>query len=106
VDAVLTLLLLLVVWAVPLTVLVVPPIVLVDALHRPPAAVGLWLAAVALVVGWVRALLVDMDRVDATGGQGSWLAGVEWLLAAVVAATASVVVVRRRGAARSGTLTR
>ncbi|GAB4080947.1 hypothetical protein GCM10028783_18950 [Modestobacter muralis] len=103
---VLALLLLVAVWAVPLTVLVVPPIVLVDALHRSLAAVGLWLVAVALVVGWVRALLVDMDRVDATGDQGSWLAGVEWLLAAVVAATASVVVARRRGAVPFGTLTR
>ena len=94
------------VWGAPLAVVVVPPVVLVDSVRRSVAAAGLWLAAVALVVGWSRALLVDTNRVDATGGRGSWPAGVEWLVLAGVPATASVLVSRRQAAAASGTLGR
>jgi hypothetical protein len=106
VDGLLVVLLLMAIWAVPLLVVVLPPVALVDAPRRSPAAGGLWLFAVALVAGWVRALLVGMDRADATGAQGPWLDGGGWLVAAAAAATASVLVARRQGAAASGTLTR
>jgi hypothetical protein len=106
VEAVLVLLLLLAVWGLPITAVVVPPVVMLDRRRWSPAAAGLWLAAVALVVCWVAAVLRDMDRVDVTGEQGSWLAGAGWLVAAVLAATASVRVARRPVVTASGTLTR
>ena len=106
VEAALVLLVMLALWGLPIAAVVVPPIVMADQRRRSPVAAGLWLAAVALVVGWVVAVVVEMDRVDATGGTGSILAEGEWLVAAVVVATASVLVSRRRAGVPSGTVTR
>ena len=57
--------------------------------------VALWLAGIALLVAWGAALFADMDRADATGGSGSILHGIGWLVAAVAAATASIVLAAR-----------
>ncbi|WP_448615150.1 hypothetical protein [Modestobacter sp. URMC 112] len=80
----------------PVAAAVVPPVVMAVQHRWPRAAVLLWVSALGLLAGWVVAGTVDVDRADTTGGTGSWLAGLGWLIAAAGAATASVVVARRR----------
>jgi hypothetical protein len=81
---------------VPVASVVVPPVVMAVHRHWPRAAVLLWVAALVLLVAWVATGWADGERADATGGTGSFLTGLGWLVAAAGAATASVVVSRRR----------
>ena len=80
----------------PVAAAVVPPVVMAVQHRWPRAAVLLWVLGLVLLAGWVLAGTVDMDRADATGGTGSWLTGLGWLITAAGAATASVIVARRR----------
>ena len=82
----------------PVAVAVVPPVVMAVSRRGPWPAVGSYLVALGLLARWMAAGAADIDRADATGGSGSILAGVWWLVAAVVAATAAVLVVRSRAA--------
>lgn len=89
-------LLVLLAQGLPVAVAVVPPVAMAASRRWSPAAVGLWGLALGLLAAWVAAASADMDRADATGGTGSILTGVGWLLAAAAAATGSVVTLRRR----------
>ncbi len=90
----------LVLWS-PLAVVGVPPVVMSVPRRWSLLGAGLWLTGVALAVAWIAALLVDMDRADATGQSGSILSGIGWLLAALAVATASIVLAARRRGVRA-----
>ncbi|SFT43466.1 hypothetical protein SAMN05660657_00761 [Geodermatophilus amargosae] len=77
------------------TVVLAPVVVMADLRRWRPLPVLLWLIGTALAVAWVRALGADVDRADATGGRGSILAGIGWLVTAVAAAVLSVAAARR-----------
>ena len=99
VENVLLVFVLLLVQALPLAVLVTPPVVMAVRRRWSIGGVVLWAAGIALVVAWGAASIAEMDRVDATGEGGSIVSEIGWLLAAAAAATASVVLaVRPRGA--------
>jgi len=76
-------------------VVLAPVVVMADLRRWRPVPVLLWLLGTALVVAWVRALGADVERADATGGRGSILAGIGWLVTAVAAAALSVAAARR-----------
>ena len=95
-EVVLVVLVMLLVAGVPLAV-AIGPLVVMAVRHRwTVPSVGAWLLGLVLLGFWSAAGSADMDRADATGGQGSILAGVGWLVAAVAAAVAAVVLTRRR----------
>ncbi len=79
-----------------LLIAVVPAAVMLDGRRWSVGGVVLWLLSVALLVLWIVALNQDMTHADETGGPGSILAGVGWLVGAVGTALASVSVTVRR----------
>jgi hypothetical protein len=81
----------------PPAVALVPPIVMAGRRRWPLPAVALWLLAIGLLVAWSAAASADIDRADATGGEGSIWAGAPWLFAAAVAGGAAVRTVTRPG---------
>jgi len=89
-DVVLAELLILAMVAVPLATVLAPPVVMAVRHRLHPAAVLLYLAALGSLVAWVVASNAHMEWADRTGGEGSIFAGGEWLLAGVLAASASV----------------
>jgi hypothetical protein len=100
VDVVLGLTALLLPW-VALAATVAPLVVMAARSRWSVAGVALWLAAAALAVGWGVASIVEMDRVDATGGTGNAFSEVGWLVCAVAAATASIVLAARSRGVRA-----
>lgn len=103
-DLVLGLAVLLMPW-LALAVVVTPPVVMAAGHRWPVSSLALWLAGSLLSVGWLVASVVEMDRVDATGGTGNAFSTVAWLVAAVAAAGAAIWSARprRSGAARRDT---
>jgi hypothetical protein len=89
-DVLLAQLLFFAMLALPLATVVTPPVMM--AVHRRvhPAAALLYLTALVALVAWVVASNAHMEWADRTGGEGSIFAGGEWLLAGVLAASASV----------------
>ena len=76
-------------------VVLAPVAVMADLRRWRPLPLLLWSAGTALAVVWVLALDADTERADATGGRGSILAGVGWLVTALAAAALSVAATRR-----------
>ena len=75
----------------PVLVVVGPPVVMAALRRWSLGGVALWLAGIGLGV----ASLADMDRADATGGSGSIVHGIGWLVAAVAVAAACIVLAAR-----------
>ena len=79
------------VWmALPVAVVLVPPIVAAAYGRLTTVAVVLYAAALGLTVAFGAASLAHMEWADETGGTGSMFAGGTWLVVAAVAAATSV----------------
>ena len=75
---------------------VLPPVLLAVGRRRLLLCSALYAGALACVCLWVVAAIAHMEWADRTGGQGSILAGAEWLVLAGAAATGSIVASLRR----------
>jgi hypothetical protein len=85
------------VWmALPVAVVLVPPITAAACRRVTAPAALLYAAALGLTVAYIAASLADMERADLTGGSGSAFAGGLWLVAAVAAATTATCLSVRR----------
>ena len=80
----------------PLAVALVPPVVMTTRHRWSLPAVVWWLLALGLLVVQSAVVSGDIDRADATGGEGSIWVGTPWLVAAAVASGAAVRTAVRR----------
>lgn len=82
---------------VPLSIVVLPVVVFFVLSRRSISAVVTWALAVLLLAFWFLAGIADIERADATGGEGNIYSGWQWLaLAATAAVASSVLSVRSR----------
>jgi len=100
VDTVFLVVAMLATFALPLAVLIAPPVVMLGQKRLHPVAALLHVGAVACVAARFAALDANMDEADRTGGGGSIFAGWYWLVLAVVLTVAAVLVTlaKRRSA--------
>jgi hypothetical protein len=92
VETALVVLALLATYALPLAIVVAPPVVMLDQRSSRPLAALLYVVALACVAGRFLALDANMEEADRTGGAGSILAGWYWLVLGAVLCVASVLV--------------
>jgi hypothetical protein len=85
---------------VALLVLLPPVVLFVDRRGRRPVVGALLAIDLLCLVAWYLALAANMSTADETGGPGSLLAGVGWLIGAAVAAVGSVLEARGQGRGR------
>jgi hypothetical protein len=89
-EAVLVALLVLAIVLVPLSVAVAPPVVMLVRRRAPLPALLVYVAGLGFLAAWVAGGNENIDWADRTGGEGSILAGAQWLVAAVLSAGGSV----------------
>jgi hypothetical protein len=89
VEGVLLVLVMLLVLALPVAVAIAPAILMVSLRRAPASALLLYLASLALVAAFVVAGNENLEWADRTGGAGNIFAGIQWLIAATLTATAS-----------------
>ena len=82
---------------VALLVALVPVVMMAGRGRWPTGAVVAWLLSSVLVLGYFAALVLDIDRADATGGAGDPWAGSLCFAGACAAALVSVLVIRAHG---------
>ena len=89
-EAVLVALLLLAAQFVPLCIAIAPPVIMLVRRRAALPALLLYVAGLGFLAAWVAAGNENLDWADRTGGEGSILAGVQWWIAAVLAAVGSI----------------
>ena len=75
---------------VPLSIAAAPPVVMLVRRRAPIPAVLVYVAGLGFLAAWVAAGSENIDGADRTGGEGSILAGAQWLAAALLAAGGSI----------------
>jgi hypothetical protein len=89
-EAILVALMVLALQLVPLSIASAPPIVMLVRRRAPVPALLLYVGGLGFLAAWVAAGIENIDWADRTGGEGSILAGAQWLAAAVLAAGGSI----------------